>query len=440
MPFLSNETNELRTLNSYERNIITFTIITSFFSSFNFIVYLYFQDIITSAFFPETSPEWIKFIGWLGIIIASYLSRPLGGMIIADFGDRLGRKPIFLLSLIITALAALAIAILPTFAQIGIIAPVLLIIIRLIQGLAFGGEVSTSWVFLTEHMPRNYLGMMCGLLVGAFILSTLFSSSIFIFLSSVLTLEQMNLYGWRIPFLIGSLGIFSMILLRYKLGETQPWITAKHQQKLIKYRPLYVAFQQHSNAILLTLLLSWFNISLFLIILLIIPSLGIYYFKIDNNVMAIANGLGIVFASIGAVIFGYFTDRFNPGKVLTLGCFMVALSGFIFFNQIQNGGEFLLLAYALLGFSLGVLGVIPHICIRLFPVEVRLSGVAFSHNIAYTITGLSTPFLLNYIVSSSSSPLTPTLYVLFICFIGAVLGLYVNQLQHLYQINKLANH
>ena len=142
---------------------------------------------MASAFFPETSPEWIKFIGWLGIIIASYLSRPLGGMIIADFGDRLGRKPIFLLSLIITALAALAIAILPTFAQIGIIAPVLLIIIRLIQGFAFGGEVSTSWVFLTEHMPRNYLGMMCGLLVGAFILSTLFSSSIFIFLSSVLT-------------------------------------------------------------------------------------------------------------------------------------------------------------------------------------------------------------------------------------------------------------
>lgn len=434
MPFFNESSEELRTLSGFEKNIIALTVLGGFFACFDFTVYFFFSDAINKAFFPNASNNWLQSTGFILLLIIGYVSRPLGGIIMADFGDRLGRRKVLLISLITLAFSTLLIALLPTYDQIGITAVVLLLILRVIQGFGFGAEVPASWVYLAEHMPRRHIGLALGTLVSMFVLSTLLANVLSNLLSSMLTPKELESYGWRIPFILGALGTFFSIALRYRMRETPSWLMAKREQLLVTKTPLRLAFAQNRYGMLMTFALSWFTSSIFIIVLLIIPELALRYFDAPTNLMAFSNGMGIFFAALGAVIFGYLADRYNTGKVFFIGCILLAASSWLFFTTLKNSNELLLLTYAIMGFFAGIIGIIPSICIRLFPVGVRMSGVAFCYNVAYAITGALTPYLLNYF--STKVSYTALLYTVFLCILGAILGMLITNLHGLYRLEK----
>lgn len=305
----------------------------------------------------------------------------------------------------------------------------------MIQGFAFGGEVPASWVYLSEHLPRSHIGIGCGLLIGGFILSVLCNNLLFGFLSATLTDEQMLAFGWRIPFVIASLGTVVAVIIRSPLTETKVWQYAKKQQQLVKKFPLKVALKNHHFAMFTTLALSWFTSSLFIVILMIMPSLTLLYQDMDSRVLSLANNLAGIFGAIGAIAFGYMTDRFNSGKVLIVGSIALAISSFVCYSHLQNSDEWIFLGYILVGFCFGVIGIIPSICVRLFPVEVRFSGISFCYNVAYAVTGITTPLLLGYATTQVS--LAPALYIIFICVIGVLVGLFLTNLQGLHRIEDV---
>ena len=158
MPFFHDANEEIRDLNRYEKNVVYLTIFGAFFASFDFTIYFYFNDSINQAFFPENMPESLKSICFLLLILAGYMSRPLGGLILGDIGDRYGRKRVLLYSLLLVGASSLVIACLPTYHHIGVAAIVLMLLLRLIQGFGYGAEVPASWVYIAEHMPRRQLG------------------------------------------------------------------------------------------------------------------------------------------------------------------------------------------------------------------------------------------------------------------------------------------
>lgn len=434
MPFFHDTTEELRPLSSTERRVVMLMVLGSFFACFDFTVYFFFSDAINKAFFPDASSSWLQSTGFIMLLMAGYISRPLGGIIAGDLGDRLGRRKVLLTSLIILAISTLLIAVLPTYDQIGAAAIVLLLILRLIQGFGFGAEVPTSWVYLAEHMPRRHIGLTLGALICVFVLSTLLGNVLSSMLSSMLTPEELVAYGWRIPFLVGAFGTFLAIALRYRMRETPIWLLAKRQDQLIVKAPLRRMLAYHRYGILLTFCLSWFTSSMFVTVLLILPELAIGYFDAPENLMSFANGLGIFFAGIGTLVFGYCADRFNSGKVFTVGCILLALSNWLFFLTLENANELLLLSYAMLGFFTGIIGVIPSICVRLFPVEVRMSGIGTCYNVAYAITGVFTPYLLNHF--SRNLNVAPLLYLVFLSILGAIMGVLLTNLHGLYRLEK----
>src|SRR5712671_8096104 len=122
---------------------------------YDFVIYVFLAPVIGRLFFPADMPDWLRLLQTFGIFSAGYLARPLGGIVIAHFGDRLGRKRIFTLSIFLMAVPTLAIGLLPSYSAIGIFAPIALLILRVLQGAAIGGEIPGAWVFVSEHVPSN---------------------------------------------------------------------------------------------------------------------------------------------------------------------------------------------------------------------------------------------------------------------------------------------
>lgn len=432
MPFFHDANEEIRDLNSYEKNVIYLTIFGGFFACLDFTIYFYFNDSINQAFFPENMPESLKSMCFLLLILTGYLSRPLGGLILGNVGDKYGRKPIMLYSLLLLGVSSLIISCLPSYHQIGIAATVLMLLLRLVQGFGYGAEVPASWVYIAEHMPRRQLGSVCGALISALILSTLLGNLLSSVLSNMLTPIQMQSFGWRIPFFIASVGTLVSLYLRTKLEETPLWLIAKSKNRLAKGWPIRKALIKYRYGMIMTLGLSWFSSSIYLITFLITPILGIQLFDVDTSLMMISNGIGILFGAFGALLYGYCADRFNPGRVFTLGCIMLGVYSVIFFVSLREGSEFLLVNYAILGLLSGVIGVVPSICVRLLPVSVRQSGVSVAYNVAYAIVGALLPVLLVYF--SNKLLLSSALYIVFVCVLGVIMGMLLTNLHGLYRM------
>jgi MFS family permease len=130
---------------------------------YDFVVFIFFANTIGNLFFPPEIPDWVRQFQTFGIFAAGYLARPLGGVLMAHAGDLSGRKKIFTLSVFLMALPTLGIGLLPTYAYLGVWAPVFLLLLRILQGAAVGGEVPGAWVFVAEHVPPLRVGLACGI-------------------------------------------------------------------------------------------------------------------------------------------------------------------------------------------------------------------------------------------------------------------------------------
>ena len=133
--------------------------------SHDFLIFV-FAGTIGQLFFPPDQPDWLRQVQTYGLFAAGYLARPLGGVVMAHFGDTAGRKRVFALSVLLMAVPTLLIGLMPTYARIGPLAPLLLLVMRLLQGAAIGGEAPGGWVFVAEHAPPGRTGLALGLLTG----------------------------------------------------------------------------------------------------------------------------------------------------------------------------------------------------------------------------------------------------------------------------------
>ncbi len=200
-----------RQLNGQDYKTLSLAALGGALEFYDFIIFVFFAAVIGELFFPPDIPEWLRQLQTFGIFAAGYLARPLGGIIMAHFGDLVGRKKMFSLSIFLMAVPTLAMGMLLTYENMGIAAPVLLLLMRILQGAAIGGEVPGAWVFVSEHVPRSRIGLACGILTAGLTLGILLGSAIATLLNSTLTPQQIVGGGWRIPFFLGGIfGFFAM--------------------------------------------------------------------------------------------------------------------------------------------------------------------------------------------------------------------------------------
>ncbi|MBF2719565.1 MFS transporter [Psychrobacter sp. NG254] len=423
-------------MSTKDKNTVLFISSISAVVFFDFLIYLYIADIVSAAFFPiDTDPNVAKLQG-LGLFVVGYLARPFGGILFGRYGDIIGRKPTLLFSILVTACSLLAMAALPTYAQWGVIAPILFILLRIIQGMAFGLYVPLSWVFVAEHVPRQYLSVACSYVTASFLVGVLFSNAFFMWLSSFMTSVQLADYGWRLPFLVAAVLSFLPLAFWRLVGET-PFFLALDKPKLGKAarQPLTMLFKRCKHSIFVGMVLTLVISSVTSVIVLLLPDLIELNFTLDSDLFGFSHSLGIVFMIIGCIFYGMISNHENFGKILVIGSTLLIAQILAFFYHLQAGGDYILIMYALLGFCSGIVGMVPAILVQLFPTNVRLTGIAFCYNITYGVVGVLIPFGLGYATTLIS--FSPALYIVFIGFIGIIMGMYFYNLPEFKKIDHV---
>lgn len=418
-------TNSRSTLK--QSSIIFYSNVVSFF---DFLLYLYLAQIISETFFSANPNSFMGELQTMSLFAAGYLARPVGGLLLGRYGDIKGRRSTYLVSASILLVTSIVTACLPTYAQVGILAPALFILARLIQGVAFGAHSVLGWVFIAEHSPKDKVAFFTNIASAGHMVGVIFTLFFFKMIFNVYTHDQLVVYAWRVPFLVSAgLGLISL-LLSFKLQETPVFLSDPSRQNYFpKYKDISLNVGQF-HAIFISLLLSFYVSSLVIVVALMLPKLILMKFYVDESLLSFANILGTFFIALGTLFFGAMSDKGNIGKTLMIGSIAVSVFATALYTHLQYGsGDYLLPLYALLGFSTGIIGLGPVIMVQLFPTKVRLTGVSVTYNTTYALVGGTLPIGLMYFTEIIG--FSPSLYLTFLGLIGFTLGLYMSQMPKL---------
>ncbi|MGA7436828.1 MAG: MFS transporter [Luteibacter sp.] len=391
---------------------------------YDFVIFVYFAKTIGHLFFPAGASDFVAQLQGFGLFAVAYLARPLGGIVMAHFGDRVGRKRMFTLSVFLMAIPTLLIGLLPTYASIGLLAPVLLTLFRIVQGLAIGGEIPGAWVFVAEHVPVKRVGLACASLTSGLTAGILIGSLVAAGLTARLAPDDMLAYGWRIAFILGGIfGFFAMYLRRW-LSETPVFARMRERKELSAELPAWVALRDHRAGTVLSMLVTWLLTAAIVVDILMTPTLMQTAFKVEQARAFTGGSLAALALCFGCFFFGLLVDRIGRGLTLLFGSIGLAVATYALYFDLHAGGANLMWLYPLVGFSAGVTGAIPAILVGAFPPAIRFSGISLSYNIAYAICGAATPLLVGFLARSAGG-LGPAHYVGAVSLVGVGCGLYL---------------
>lgn len=361
---------------------------------YDFIIFVFFALTLSQLFFPPEMPQWLRLLQSFGIFVTGYLARPLGGILMAHFADRMGRKKVFSLSILMMALPCLLIGVMPTYAEIGYAAPLILLALRILQGAAVGGEVPSAWVFVAEHAPARRRGYALGFLQAGLTFGYLLGALTATALAQLFTPQEILAYAWRLPFLLG--GVFGVIgvWLRRWLSETPVFLALRERNEHRQELPLRTVLREHRKAMWPAVILTCVLTSAVVVLVVITPTLMQQRFGMTASHTFALSSLGIVFLNIGCVLAGLLVDRIGAWRALLVYSLLLPIGVAWLYASLIGGWAWPGVAYALAGLGCGVVGVVPSVMVGLFPADIRVSGISFTYNVAYAAWASTTPLLL----------------------------------------------
>ena len=306
---------------------------------YDFIVYGMMVSYLNALFFAG-GDSWMNTIKAFGVFAIGYVIRPLGGIFFGMIGDTLGRKDTFVAVMLLMAITTLAIGCLPTYATIGVTAVILLIILRLLQGLSFGAELPGAITVVNEYSQASKKSTFSSLVVSSVSIGSILASLILYALSKSVDQESIMRWGWRIPFLLGGLLALANYFIRKQLQETPEFLSTKRQSKLLK-RPLLQLFRLHRRTLAAGLAMNVFIGSLIIFNLYLPTFLSAHYDYVLSDIY-LAMTWGLVWSALSLPICGFLSDLWNRKNVFILTCVAFMLIAFPLFHLLAIGGIYLL--------------------------------------------------------------------------------------------------
>lgn len=372
---------------------------------YDFAVYGFFATVIGRLFFPATDPA-VSLIASFGAFAAGFLVRPLGGLVFGRIGDLVGRQRAMLLSVLAMALPTVLMAFLPTYQTIGIAAPILLVLLRIIQGLSVGGEFTSSLIYLTEQAPpqrRAFFavwgnwGATAGILLG---------SGVGLCVSRILSDEQLVSWGWRVPFVLGGLVAMTGFLVRSGLHVDVPASQSKS--------PVLDVFTHYRREVLRVALLNIGSNVAFYTAFVYAVSYIRNIDKLSESLALEINTFAMFFLLTVLPLGAWLADRFGRRPIMLLSGLLLYGAAVPLFT-LMHSDHGLMILVGEIGFALAVglmTGGIVAANVELMPPAVRCTGLAFSYNAAAGIFGGTTPMVATWLISSTGNPIAPAYWVM----------------------------
>ncbi|WP_394830520.1 MFS transporter [Pendulispora rubella] len=413
-----------RKLGRADANTLMLSALGGALEYYDFVIFVFFTKTLGQLFFPKDMPTWLAQLQVYGIFAAGYMIRPLGGIIMAHYGDRSGRKGMFTLSVFMMAVPTLCVGFLPVYAQIGALAPILLLLLRVVQGVAIGGEVPGAWTFVAEHAPVGRVGFACASLSSGLTSGILLGSLMAAWINRHFPLPEVLDYAWRIPFLVGGVFGFFAVFLRRWLRETPVFTAMRESKQLVQELPLKRVLKHHMPGVVLSMMVTWMLTGAIVVVILMTPTLVQGSFHIEASRAFVGSSLAALSLTFAALGGGILVDAIGRGRALLIGSVGLFLSIYALYADLHAGGENFLLLYTLCGAFVGVAGIIPSVMVAAFPPAVRFSGLSFSYNVSYAIFGGLTPPFIAYLAARLGG-MSPGYYVMFTALIGVACSLYL---------------
>lgn len=414
-----------RPLNKEDYKTLALSSLGGTLEFYDFVIYaLYIETIVKPLFLPAEIASGIfgDIFAW-GAFAAGYIARPIGGVIMAHFGDKFGRKRMFTLSVAMMALPTFFIGVMPTYASIGVAAPILLVIMRMFQGAAIGGEMPGAWVFIAEHTPRQRYGLGVGTLTSGITGGILLGFLVSITIDVAFTKTEIISYAWRIPFIAGgAFGVIAVFLRRF-LSETPIFQEMAKRKALSKEIPVMTVIKKHKMACLVVALLTWSLSTTIMVGILITPVKilgGMYGLEPVNA--RIAGSIAALTLTCGCIFFGWLEDVLKTRVNSLFAWGGLAITSLYFYYSLTTGisVNMIYMNYGLMGLFVGAIVMTPIIGTRAFPPAIRYSGLSLSYNLAYAAFSAITPMLALKLLSIT--PLGAGLYIAIVAVLAIIVA------------------
>jgi MHS family proline/betaine transporter-like MFS transporter len=403
----------------YRRRVVAAASIGTFIEMYDAVLYGYFATVLAAQFFPGEDPT-AGLLATFAIFAIGFLVNPIGAIIFGHVGDRIGRRSSLAASLLLMTFATVAFGVLPTYAQVGLLAPVLLLICRILQGLSVSGEIPGSQLLVTEYAVRGRRGRTLAINNLAGTMAGATAATVGLLLARILSPDQLATWGWRAAFLaaapIGLVGLY----LRIRLLDSPAFVALGDLAKQGR-APLFQALRTARRGMLV--LLAWTAASALGGFLLagFLPSYLIEVAGLSAADAYTANLVALLVQAVSTVSGGYLADRYPLRRVaivIMAGIAVTVIPGFwiiIHWHSMTAG----LIGQSIWAIFLGATYTVSTlIAMVLFPVAIRFTALAVATNIGLSAFGGTAPYISTWLVSTTGSPITPAYYLAAAAVVG----------------------
>lgn len=412
--------------NSEQKKIIALSSLGGAIEFYDFIVFVFFAKILSQLFFPSSNAT-AALMSAFAVFAVGYFARPIGGIVFGHLGDRFGRKKTFIATVILMAVPTFLIGFLPTYQHVGLLAPCLLVFLRLLQGFSVGGEIPGAIVYASETAPVAHRGLACGIIFFGINMGLVAGSLVAALMTHFLTTEELMAWGWRVPFWVGgSLGIISFYL-RSQMHETAFFKNLQLTQRL-NYIPFVATIKQYPKQALQGFLLTGLQAVIISLFFLYLPTYLTETFHFPSKQVLALNTINIFIFSIFILISSYFSDKFGRKTVMRFGAVFLALCTYFLFLLFQLQQFWIVIVVTTLCgmFASCVTACFASMLAEFYPTRIRYSGVALSYNFGFILGGV-TPLIATALIQFTHNLFAPTFYLITMACIVLVTLFFVRE-------------
>jgi len=391
---------------------------------YDFVIFGVFARDIAQAVFPATDPI-VSLILSFATFAVGYLARPVGGIVLAHYGDRYGRRAVFLWSVFIMSAATLGMGLVPTYASWGVAASVLMVTLRLIQGFCLGGELPGALTYVVETAPR-IAPFVCGVVFACVTMGVAVATGVSLSVRTFMDPALIPAYGWRIAFILGGLGGVLSFLLRRSLEESPEFARMK---SLAARQPFRELLRTNMSHVLIGCALlagtGCFNGLFFSHLSAYLSTL----LKYDPRDAVLAQTVGVIVSAASILLTGWLGDRIQPRYLLRTGVALLLIGAYPFYSALESRAMGLTTLCVLAGLASGLTnGSFAVLLTDLFPTRIRFTGVALVFNVSFTLFSGTAPLIATSLVERTGNNASPAYMMIGSALLALVGSFWVGRL------------
>ena len=393
------------------------------FEWYDYALFGHFAPIIGQKFFPDSDPSASLLQAFL-VFAVGYLMRPLGGIFFGVIGDKFGRRTALSMAIMCMAITTAAIGFLPTYETWGMASTVLMIIVRMLQGLSMGGALTGSVSFVIEHSQKENRGIFGSISMSSICVGILLGSLVSSLVKSSFSPETFDAWAWRLPFIVGIAIYFAGVYIKNHTAETPLFVEAKYRGE-IEASPLKIAFKNHWFDMIISVLINATgSIIFYLEAIYLLTYLKMERGFAEDDVNYLVNGCYVLMIFV-TLFAGWLSDKIGRQKIFVMNLiFIIVVSPFIML--VMENGEFaaVIIAQIILAIMAAVyIGPEPALQAEFYPTEVRNTALSVSYNTATSLFGGTTPYIVASLVHNTGT-ITSSVYYIVVSAIVGLIALY----------------